>query len=53
VGDVQVFASGYRDNPSIYTRIENPDDAVLGRRLARMPGVEPGSELVVLTQGAL
>jgi putative ABC transport system permease protein len=116
VGDVQVFASGYRDNPSIYTRIENPDtlldpleadgfpatarllafgmaaagessagvsfrgvdverDArvslvhqqvargswldpedphgvVLGRRLARMLGVEPGSELVVLTQGA-
>jgi ABC-type lipoprotein release transport system permease subunit len=25
VGDVQVFAEGYRDNPSIYTRIENPD----------------------------
>ena len=116
VGDVQVFADGYRDNPSIYTRIENPDallapldaegfpasarllaygmaaagessagvsfrgvdverDArvslvheqverghwldpddpkgvVLGRRLARTLGVSPGSELVVLTQGA-
>jgi len=116
VGDLQVFASGYLDNPSIYTRIENPDalltplDAdgfpasarllaygmaaagessagvsfrgldverearvsrvhqevdrgswldpedpkgvVLGRRLARILGVEPGSELVVLTQGA-
>jgi len=26
VGDVQVFAEGYRDNPSIYTRIENPDE---------------------------
>jgi len=116
VGDVQVFADGYRDNPSIYTRIEHPEallapldaagfpasarllahgmaaagessagvsfrgvdverDArvslvhqqvdrgswldpehpegvVLGRRLARTLGVEPGSELVVLTQGA-
>jgi ABC-type lipoprotein release transport system permease subunit len=116
VGDVQVFADGYRRNPSIYTRIENPEallapldahgfpaaarllaygmaaagessagvsfrgvdverDArvslvheqvahgswldsedpkgvVLGRRLARMLGVKPGSELVVLTQGA-
>jgi len=116
VGDVQVFASGYRDNPSLYTRIEHPEallaplDAdgfrasprllaygmaaagessagvsfrgvdverearvslvhqqvdrgswldsadpkgvVLGRRLARTLGVEPGSELVVLTQGA-
>ena len=116
VGDVQVFASGYRDNPSIYTRIENPEEllapldaegfpasgrllaygmaaagessagvsfrgvdvardarvslvheqvaegrwldpedpkgVVLGRRLARTLGVSPGSELVVLTQGA-
>jgi len=116
VGDVQVFAGGYRDNPSIYTRIEHPEallaplDAggfpasarllaygmaaageasagvsfrgvdierearvsrvhqevdrgswldpedpkgvVLGRRLARTLGVKPGSELVVLTQGA-
>jgi ABC-type lipoprotein release transport system permease subunit len=116
VGDVQVFADGYRDNPSIYTRIadpeallapldaggfpasgrllaygmaaagessagvsfrgvdverdarvslvhqqvargswldpEDPKGVVLGRRLARMLGVEPGSELVVLTQGA-
>jgi ABC-type lipoprotein release transport system permease subunit len=116
VGDVQVFAGGYRDNPSIYTRIEDPEallaplDAdgfpasarllaygmaaagessagvsfrgvdverearvsrihqevdrgswldpedpkgvVLGRRLARILAVEPGFELVVLTQGA-
>jgi ABC-type lipoprotein release transport system permease subunit len=116
VGDVQVFADGYRDNPSIYTRIEDPEEllapldaegfpasgrllaygmaaagessagvsfrgveierdarvslihqqvergdwlapedpggVVLGRRLARILGVDPGSELVVLTQGA-
>jgi ABC-type lipoprotein release transport system permease subunit len=116
VGDVQVFATGYRDKPSIYTRIEDPaalltpldaegfpasarllafgmaaaDDSsagisfrgidvardarvslihqhvdrgswldpadpkgvVLGRRLARTLGVEPDSELVVMTQGA-
>jgi len=25
VGDLQVFAGDYRDNPSIYTRIEDPD----------------------------
>ena len=25
VGDVQVFAGDYRENPSIYTRIEDPD----------------------------
>ena len=25
VGDVQVFAEGYRDNPSIYTRIDDPE----------------------------
>jgi ABC-type lipoprotein release transport system permease subunit len=25
VGDVQIFAPGYRDKPSIYTRIDNPD----------------------------
>jgi ABC-type lipoprotein release transport system permease subunit len=31
---------------------EDPKGVVLGRRLARMLGVEPGSELVVLTQGA-
>jgi len=29
VGDMQLFAADYRDNPSIYTRIENPDEAVL------------------------
>ncbi len=116
VGDVQVFAGDYRDNPSIYTRIEDPDallepleaagfpatgrllafgmaaseeasagasfrgvdverDArvslvyrwiqdgawldpeqpqgvVLGRRLARTLDVAPGSELLVLSQGA-
>ena len=26
MGDVQVYAGDYRDNPSIYTRIEDPDD---------------------------
>jgi ABC-type lipoprotein release transport system permease subunit len=116
VGDVQIFAGDYRDNPSIYTRIESPESllsplreagfrasarllafglaaagdssagvsfrgvdvegyarvslihqqiaqgdwldrrdpkgVVLGRRLARMLAVKPGSELVVLTQGA-
>jgi putative ABC transport system permease protein len=117
VGDVQLFAADYRDNPSIYTRIENPDEAVLapleragypasarllayglaaagdssagvsfrgvdveddarvsriheqvaegrwldpadakgvvlGRRLAHTLAVEPGAELVVLSQGA-
>ncbi len=26
VGDVQVFANDYRDNPSLYTRIENPEE---------------------------
>jgi ABC-type lipoprotein release transport system permease subunit len=25
VGDLQVFAQSYRDNPSLYTRIEDPD----------------------------
>jgi len=25
VGDLQIFAEDYRDNPSIYTRIENPE----------------------------
>lgn len=25
VGDVQIFAADYRDNPSIYTRIEDPE----------------------------
>ena len=24
MGDMQIFAGDYRDNPSIYTRIENP-----------------------------
>ena len=116
VGDVQVFAEDYRENPSLWTRIEDPDallesldaagfpasarllgfglaaagessagvsfrgidverDAtvsgihdelahgewldpadpggvVLGRRLARMLGVEPGDEILVLSQGA-
>ncbi len=116
VGDLQIFPNDYRDNPSIYTRIDQPDallsplrekgfeatarllafgmvaaadasagvsfrgidiaqDAtvseihrevaagswldkndptgvVIGRRLARILGVDPGSELVVLTQGA-
>jgi ABC-type lipoprotein release transport system permease subunit len=116
VGDMQVFAGDYRDNPSIYTRIDQPkalieplseagfpatprllafgmaaagessagvsfrgveverdarvslihqqisqgswldpaDPAgvVLGRRLAKTLGVHPGSELIVLTQGA-
>jgi putative ABC transport system permease protein len=116
VGDLQVFAGDYRDNPSIYTRIEDLDpllasfdregfrasprllgygmaaadeasagvslrgvdierDAqvsliheqlaqgtwldpadrngvVVGRRLARALGLQPGSELIVLTQGA-
>ncbi len=116
VGDLQIFPNDYRDNPSIYTRIDEPEallsplrahgfdatarllafgmvaagdasagvsfrgidiaqDAevsqiyrevaagswldksdpkgvVIGRRLARMLGVVPGSELVVLTQGA-
>ncbi len=116
VGDVQVFAGDYRDNPSIYTRIEDPDgmlreldaaglpasprllaygmaaagessagvsfrgldvsrDArvsrvheqlasgswiavddpsgvVLGRRLAKTLAVAPGSEILVLSQGA-
>jgi ABC-type lipoprotein release transport system permease subunit len=26
VGDVQIFAPGYRDKPSIYTRIDHPDE---------------------------
>ena len=116
VGDVQIFAGDYRENPSIYTLIEDPEalldpldeagfpasprllafglaasgdasagvsfrgidvqrDArvslvyreladgqwldpadptgvVLGRRLARTLAVEPGSELLVLSQGA-
>lgn len=116
VGDIQIFAASYRDNPSLYTRIEDPEallgsleaaglrasdrllawglaagedtsagasfrgvdverDArvskihrevargewldpadpkgvVLGRRLARTLGLEPGGEVVVLTQGA-
>jgi ABC-type lipoprotein release transport system permease subunit len=116
VGDVQVFAEDYRENPSLWTRIEDPDallepleasgfrasarllgfglaaagessagvsfrgieverDAtvsgihdelahgewldpadpsgvVLGRRLARMLGVELGGEILVLSQGA-
>ncbi len=116
VGDMQVFAGDYRNNPSIYTRIEEPDTllapldeagflatprllafgmaaagdssagvsfrgldverdtrvsliheqiaqgswldpgdptgVVLGRRLAKTLGVKPGSELIVLTQGA-
>jgi ABC-type lipoprotein release transport system permease subunit len=116
VGDMQVFAGDYRNNPSICTRIGEPDtllapldqagfpstprllafgmaaadessagvsfrgvdverDArvsliheqiargswldpgdptgvVLGRRLAKTLGVKPGSELIVLTQGA-
>lgn len=116
VGDLQIYALDYRENPSIYTRIDDPlallspladsgflatsrllafgmvaagessagvafrgvdverdaqvsqihnevvdgswlDPAdprgvVIGRRLARMLGVSPGEELVVLTQGA-
>jgi len=28
VGDVQVFAGDYRENPSIYTRIEDPDSVL-------------------------
>jgi ABC-type lipoprotein release transport system permease subunit len=115
VGDVQIFADDYRENPSLYTRIEDPQPVldslessgyqasgrvlafglaaageasagvsfrgvdvakeeavtsvgdevalgrwldpedpkgvVLGRRLARMLGVAPGEEIVVLTQG--
>lgn len=34
VGDVQVFAPGYRDNPSIYTRIEQPGRLVQRLRAA-------------------
>jgi len=116
VGDLQIFPSDYRDNPSIYTRIEHPEEllaplrgegfhatarllaygmvaagdasagvsfrgidiaqdatvseihsevaagswldesdphgVVIGRRLARILDVDPGAELVVLTQGA-
>lgn len=116
VGDVQVFAGDYRENPSIYTRIEDPDavlaaleaqglrasprllafgmaaagdssagvsfrgidvardtqvsriheqlaqgewldpadphGVVLGRRIARTLGLGPGSEVLVLSQGA-
>lgn len=116
MGDLQVFAEGYRNNPSIYTRIQDPealldrldkagypasarllasglaaaeeasagvtfrgidvdrdarvsriqehvirgswlapgdpDGVVLGRRLAHTLAVEPGDEIVVLTQGA-
>jgi ABC-type lipoprotein release transport system permease subunit len=116
VGDIQVFAHDYRDNPSLYTRIDAPDalvdrleeagliaaprvlafglaaaedasagvsfrgidiarDAqvseiqtqvergrwldpadpngvVVGRRLARTLAVEPGAEILVLTQGS-
>ncbi len=116
LGDVQVFAEDFRDDPSLYTRIENPEpvlarvealgfraaarllggglaaagessagvsfrgvttveDAdvsdihkhvaagrwlaeerpkgvVIGRRLARTLGVEPGDELVALSQAA-
>jgi ABC-type lipoprotein release transport system permease subunit len=115
VGDVQIFAGDYRENPSLYTRIDepeavldslasggftasarvlafglaaagessagvsfrgvdvareaavtsvgdevaqgrwlDPDDpkgVVLGRRLARILGVGPGEEIVVLSQG--
>jgi ABC-type lipoprotein release transport system permease subunit len=115
VGDVQIFAGDYRENPSLYTRIHDPETVldslesggyaasgrllafglaaageasagvsfrgvdvareravtsvgdevaqgrwldpedskgvVLGRRLARMLGVAPGEEIVVLTQG--
>jgi putative ABC transport system permease protein len=116
VGDLQIHAADYRDNPSIYTRIDDadavlskldaagyqasgrvlafglaaagessagisfrgvdverdarvsrigrevalgrwieesdPKGVVIGRRLARTLGVELGSEIVVLTQGA-
>jgi ABC-type lipoprotein release transport system permease subunit len=116
VGDVQVFATGYRDRPSLYDRIDDPDrilsdldaagyrasarllgsglaageesssgvalhgvvvdrdaavsavwqrveqgrwldpefpdEVVLGRRLARIIGVAPGDDLLILTQGA-
>lgn len=34
LGDVQVFAPGYRDNPSIYTRIEHPDRLMAALREA-------------------
>jgi ABC-type lipoprotein release transport system permease subunit len=116
VGDVQLFAGDYRDNPSIYTLIDDPEgllgplndagfpasgrllaygmaaakessagvsfrgvdverdarvslvheqlaegtwldsaephSVVLGRRLARMLVLQPGEDLIVLTQGA-
>lgn len=32
VGDVQVFADDYRENPSIYTRIAEPDRVLAGLR---------------------
>ncbi len=116
IGDIQVFAEGYRDNPSIYTRInrsaeflarlngqgyracsrllggglvaagdasagasfmglninqdkdvnfiykhlaqgdwlsdDHPEGVVIGRRLARILDVQPGDELIALSQAA-
>ena len=37
VGDVQVFAGDYRDNPSIYTRIEEPDTLLVPLDAAGFP----------------
>jgi ABC-type lipoprotein release transport system permease subunit len=37
VGDVQIYARDYRENPSIYTRIENSDAVVDGLRAQGFP----------------
>jgi ABC-type lipoprotein release transport system permease subunit len=37
VGDVQVFAGDYRDNPSIYTMIEDPERLLAPLRAAGFP----------------
>ena len=36
VGDIQIFAGDYRENPSLYTRIEDPE--------ALLEPLDPGEE---------
>jgi ABC-type lipoprotein release transport system permease subunit len=49
VGDVQIFADDYRENPSIYTRIDDPD-TVLAR--LRAEGIPASARLLAFGMAA-
>jgi ABC-type lipoprotein release transport system permease subunit len=49
-GDVQIHAPGYRDKPSLYKRIENPQELLIKLDEAKLPG---SARLLAAGLGAL